>query len=663
MKRQLRRRVVLFGVTLTLLLINAFTLIHNSNIHPTEATGTIYIKADGSIDPPSANISTSDYILYTFTDDNSYEIVVQRDNVMIDGMGYTLQGSGSGYGFYLDGRTSVMIQNVTVKDWEDGLRTRKSVEITITENRITGNTIGVTIYDSSDYNSVYSNNITDNGIGVVVEYSDYNNIFDNNVTDNADGFWIGAYSGNNTLTDNNVENNSRYGIMLYVTGDNELQRNALVNNTYNFEVDGAEVNPQLWQFVNDVDRTNTVDGKPIYYWVSKQSGTIPADAGYVALVNCTNIIVENLNLTRNGKSIQLAWTEKSEITGNNITDSDYGIWLLGSDSNNITQNNLENNDFQGIWIKSGSYNLVSENTVKNNKAGIMFYETPLNTISRNNIKNNKDYGVRIHTSSSNKITDNNITQNGPNAYGIWIFYCSYNNISGNNIDGNSYGIYLQGTPTTDCKNNSITLNNLSNGGYGIYLWYAFNNTVHHNYFIENTVHAYLSPSKGNFWDDGYPSGGNFWSGYYDVDSFSGSNQDASGSDGIWDNPYVIDSNNEDRYPFAPPSYTLIVDPAIGGTTDPPTGSYTYYDGQIATILAIPDVNYTFDHWEYGSQTNTDNPMSVTMNQDHTVLPVFYESPHPPPVPEFPIGLALEASFIPVFIYLLWRRKQGRTPSR
>jgi parallel beta-helix repeat protein len=47
----------------------------------------------------------------------------------------------------------------------------------------------------------------------------------------------------------------------------------------------------------------------------------------------------------------------------------------------------------------------------------------------------------------------------------------------------------------------------------------------------------------NVWDDSYPSGGNYWSDY--------GGSDANG-DGIGDTPYVIDADNQDRYPLMHP---------------------------------------------------------------------------------------------------------------
>jgi len=67
------------------------------------------------------------------------------------------------------------------------------------------------------------------------------------------------------------------------------------------------------------------------------------------------------------------------------------------------------------------------------------------------------------------------------------------------------------------------------------------NKFWHNNFINNTQQAYI-PYSGyaNLWDDGYPSGGNYWSDYTGLDA---------NDDGIGDIPYLIDADNQDRYPL------------------------------------------------------------------------------------------------------------------
>jgi hypothetical protein len=64
------------GIAVALLLI--VCLASAFDTQPLEASGTIYIRADGSIDPQSAPISTSDNITYAFTGNINGSVVVQR---------------------------------------------------------------------------------------------------------------------------------------------------------------------------------------------------------------------------------------------------------------------------------------------------------------------------------------------------------------------------------------------------------------------------------------------------------------------------------------------------------------------------------------------------------------------------------------------------------
>ena len=78
----------------SLIILSVLTLAFAPNVQPVKASGAIYIRADGSVDPPTAPISSVDNVTYTFTDNIYDEIVVERDNTVVDGSGYTLQGHG-----------------------------------------------------------------------------------------------------------------------------------------------------------------------------------------------------------------------------------------------------------------------------------------------------------------------------------------------------------------------------------------------------------------------------------------------------------------------------------------------------------------------------------------------------------------------------------------
>lgn len=605
------RKKTATGILLTFLLTSIAML--TFGIQPVEATSTIYIRADGSIDPPSANITRDQYnITYTFTGNNYDTLVIERDKITVDGAGYTLQTT-SGNGISLSYRSNVTIKNLKIDAVTYGVYLYYSSNNTISNCSIYLSSTGITV-DHSSYNNIYGNNITRNNIGIdassgldytthnlihnntIISNNDYgislgglhSSIYWNNVTDNAEGISVGGSShniyGNNvtrntrkngegitissSLGANNVSSNyvaeNNYGIFLQPGNSpsytpNILKANVIVNNIHlNFGILNYRAN--LAYLYNNVDVSNTVDGKPVYYWTDKEDDTVPSDAGFVVLVNCTNVTVENLTLERNPEGVLLAYSNNSTISGNNITNNGDllfgggGIVLYRSSNNSIHQNNVATNHWTGNGIVLDTYsssNTISENNFTKNDLGIWFYWSNYNNFSKNNMENNLK-GILLDYSTNNTIHHNDII--GPGDYAIKIS-AKFNNVSANNIVYNKRGIEL----TWD--NNVIVGNNvMENYETGVLLGTgAKNNLFFHNNFVDNAQHVNL-PSYSNSWDNGYPSGGNYWTEYEEKYP----NATELDNSGIWNTSYVINENNIDYYPLMAP-------------TEPITRKFTAYD--------------------------------------------------------------------------------------
>jgi hypothetical protein len=70
-------------------------------------------------------------------------------------------------------------------------------------------------------------------------------------------------------------------------------------------------------------------------------------------------------------------------------------------------------------------------------------------------------------------------------------------------------------------------------------------------------------------------------------------------------------------------YNLTITTTTGGTTNPAPGTYTYLSGTVVSVAAIPNIGYTFNHWELdGSNIGVSNPINVTMNTNHLLKAVF-----------------------------------------
>jgi len=492
-------------ITMLMLLLMAMLLLA-LNIKSTKAewTGTVYIRADGSIDPPDAPIVTYDNVTYTLTGNitsTADGIVVERDNITIDGAMYTVRGTGE-YpykGIDLTGRSNVTIKNTRLTAFFGGI-----------------------VSGSCDIK-----------------------LLDNTITNSYTGIYIGN-SFNNFLRRNKMFGN-RFNFCLWVSGWDECH--------------------DIRYYIHDIDTSNLVDNKPIYYWVNRYNATVPMDAGYVALVNCTNITVNNLDLRNNAQGVLLASTSNSLIVSNRIENNSRGISAVMSFYNSFFDNTITDNSWDGIYLLTSYNNTLSYNEINNNYDGIGLECSDYNLVSNNIIINNTE-GIYAGESSTK--------------------------VLGNTITGNKYGISLLGLSGITSHPSIVSNNVISNSQYGIDLTSSSDNKIYHNNFLNNTNQTYDAswdnpncPPSVNVWDDDYPSGGNYWSDYTDVDL---------NNDGIWDHPYVIDTNNQDRYPLVNP-WT----PTLKITSIDPSQPIVCSGRQWLTILGegfVPDTEVTLF---YGSE--------------------------------------------------------------
>jgi parallel beta-helix repeat protein len=402
----LLKRKIVAAIILTLLLVGMLTLAFN--VQSVKASGTVYIRADGSIDPPTAPISTVDNVTYTFTGDINDSIVIERDTIIVDGAGYTLQGTyaNESIGAHVTGRSNVTIKNTNIKNFTTGIRLDSCSGNEISGNNLTANHWYGIYLNSCSGNDIYGNYITANNVtGIRLYSSSGNDISGNNIMAN-DLEGISLYSSSsNSFSGNNITANNRYGIFLSDSSSyNNISGNKFISN--GLYVDGS--------YQNSVEN-NTVNGKLLVYLEGVSNYTVD-DAGQVILVRCGNIRVEGLNLSRSTVGVELWETSNSTISENNITENGWaGIDLEHSSNYNIISgNNITANNFPGILLYYSSSNSISGNRITaNNFDGILLYTfSSNNSITGNNITANHDYGIEFaYSSNYNSIFHNNFINN------------------------------------------------------------------------------------------------------------------------------------------------------------------------------------------------------------------------------------------------------------
>jgi parallel beta-helix repeat protein len=459
-----------------------------------------------------------------------------------------------------------------------------------TNNSIYNNTISYEKKFGIYVSSSLSNNITRNKIsnieemdGIHLSFSHNNFIVDNQVSTSRHGLVLNS-SLNNVLNGNTLSNNREYGILLESSGNTTLRNNSMSNNNYNFGLKGDSIP----EFTQDVDTSNKVNGKPVYYWVNEHDKTVPTNAGFVAIVNSTNITVSNLGLTKNCYGVVFVNTNNSNIGAVNAFSNElYGIYLFASNKNWLLFNSVSQNlKCAGIGLEYSYNNTISENTVgANNRDGITLKTCNDNKIRDNTIQTNTRYGIWISNSTSNEVSSNIVRESGDSGIclenskdnvliknncthtigkGIQLRSSENNIISSNFITYNlNCGIVLDNS-----SSNEICLNAIEFGQFvGASLSLSSNNIIYHNDFIGNAISVTIDAESANAWDNDYPSGGNYWDTHPKVDIYSGPYQNETGSDGIIDNRYLINAQNKDRYPLATSIHSLaITNVTVSNTT-------------------------------------------------------------------------------------------------
>jgi parallel beta-helix repeat protein len=256
-----------------LLFIGILTLAFN--IQPVKASGTIYIRADGSIDPPTAPIQRvgSTYTLTDniFVDYPNDGIVVERDNIIIDGAGYTIEGSkiGSGpepwtYGIDLAHRNNVIIEDMKIKTFTFAIWLDFSSDNYIIKNTLMDTGDSIVLLESCLSNTISGNNIAGY---VVLNGSSYNTISENIFEAPKTGIGTGIHllvSSSNIICGNTIKNYYN-GIGLHESSANIIYHNNFMGNEKQVYTDGATVNVwddgypsggNYWSDYTDVDLNN-----------------------------------------------------------------------------------------------------------------------------------------------------------------------------------------------------------------------------------------------------------------------------------------------------------------------------------------------------------------------------------------------------------------------
>lgn len=215
----------------------------------------------------------------------------------------------------------------------------------------------------ANYVNVSGFTVKDGSYGVLLIDADRCNISNNIVLNN--GWGIELNHSNGSAVVNNIVSSNDIGIYMESSDNNTLVNNTMSGNRYNFGVYGQS----LSNFIQKIDRSNTVDGKPIYYLINQKDMVISSNAGFVGVVNSTNVTVKNLTLTGNVEGVLFAYTNNSRIENVTVSNDFIGLCLWKSSNDTIT-NNVVSNDKTGIQLINSSNNVIYLNDFVNDTCNV-----------------------------------------------------------------------------------------------------------------------------------------------------------------------------------------------------------------------------------------------------------------------------------------------------
>lgn len=438
-------------------------------------------------------------------------------------------GGNTEYGIYIQSSSNNTVRGNNASYNDYGIYVRSSSHSNVvSENDASYGRYGIFVYDQN--NTIRGNTANSNSLDGFSLYGASTFISNNTAqSNNDDGIYVTGST--NTLTDNRADSNNGTGIHIVNSGGHTLTGNTMSGNPYNFYLEGRlnrNVANYVGDYVQNIDTSNTVDGKPMYFLVGASDEIIggSTNAGYVGLVNCRNITVRDLILNNNSQGALLYNSSGSYIENVNSSKNYEGFLLIHSNNSNLVSSRIHDNNNAGLRLYSSGENFMEKckansndlfglrlqyshnNTFLNNDVsetmgvaytnanGILLYLSDFNNLTGNYVGMNEDYGIYVYVSDNNTIDNNNISYNGDSftGYGIYFTGSKDNLIRGNNIAANDlYGIYIQSSSNNLLENNSIIHNN----NQGVYSYQSNFNIYTGNNLSFNIQGIEFSSSHNN----------------------------------------------------------------------------------------------------------------------------------------------------------------------
>ena len=556
--RKMRKIVSLMLLGLIVLsgVIGLFTILPKT-VSAFTSHNPIYIDGNGDFTAPNGVTSGSGtiadpYIIegWEISSSSTHGIQIHNTDAHFSIRDVYLHSSGAIYnGIFLSNVTNGDVQSATITQYQYGIHVSSSTNSSIRHNDLFNNSFYGISLQSSTYITVSENNVSSSRFydGIYIRSSSNVNLTGNYISNNKEDGIYSKSSTDITITGNNITSNTKEGIYLSSSTKATLSNNNLSSNNghgifLQTSTNVTLISNHIWNSGGDGIKPESSTDLTI------TDNNISSNAQHgIYLILSTDVTISTNNLSSNkGNGITLTEANNTTLTDNKVLSNGGGISLTYSPNSTLRGNTISSSENDGISLTYSTNITISDNDISNNSHGVYVFSSVNTTLTGNSFSSNNGHGIYLYSPTNPIIIRNKVSSN--NGDGINLSSADDPIIEDNIISSNNgNGIYLYGSGQGIIVRNFILTNS-----DGTYLDLSWNTVVYHNGFINNANQSYDNNGNLNSWDNGYPSGGNYWSDYTGVDQFSGPGQDQEGTDGIGDEPYIINTNSRDNYPLIEP---------------------------------------------------------------------------------------------------------------
>jgi parallel beta-helix repeat protein len=305
-------------------------------------------------------------------------ITLSADNVSI--INFTIRNGGNLWSpkdtcVWGNGLSNVLVENDTVMNVSNGMIFYSMHNSSMSDDLAEGCGVMGLHLDSSSDCRMTNNRVVDSLQGIVAEKAVGNFVQWNDLINDNLSMYVYASAGN--LMEGNSLINSAVGVVLDAcSGSNDFRANNMTGNMCNLIVVGSSVEA----FMQNIDTSNIVDNKTVYYIVGSRNVLLnPSNcpnAGYLALVNCTDMIVRDMDLSNDKDGMLMAQSTNTSLVNvtlanahTNITLSSFspqplihgGLTFFKSNNNTIISSRMTNSSV-GVCLCESSGNLFYHNS-------------------------------------------------------------------------------------------------------------------------------------------------------------------------------------------------------------------------------------------------------------------------------------------------------------